>query len=324
MSGKSNRRSSVRGLVRVGAVSATIIAATGFTAGLAGVASAQAVGDADAISARVEAYRGAWNTHDPSALAAFFTEDADVVMGNLPGVRGRREIRDWWRDYFERQEPERRLTLDVSPTRFVASDVAVLNVVTATGGRDRQGEELPVRKFRGTWLWRRQSDNWLISAMRGLPYEEDRVVLNSSVEAAKSLRPQIRSFVDTYEEAFNSHDPSAVSGFYNEDAEIIVRNLPATHGRQAIEEWWRTYFSQPRPYRAIFIIDDIRMITPDVALINLTTTGATSQTLGESSAVRYTRATWVTVREARDWRIAALWVLPSRDDRIIRNAGRPN
>lgn len=49
------------------------------------------------LRARVESYRKVWDTHDASAVAAFFTEDADFVMGNQPLKRGRQEIRDLWR-----------------------------------------------------------------------------------------------------------------------------------------------------------------------------------------------------------------------------------
>ncbi len=308
------------GLARLVATSVTTLAASLFLAGLPGVLEAQGVEDTTAIRTRIEAYLNAWNAHDSSGLAAFFAEDADFVMGNQPAARGRQQVRDWWQDYFRRQEPERHLKLDVGPIKFVTPDVAVVTVGTTTGGRRRQGQELPARRFRGTWLWHRQDDNWLISAMRGLPRQEDRVVLNASLEAAEALRPGIRAFVAAYEDALNTHDPTSVSAFYRNDAGIIIRNSPSILGRQAILDWWRAYFAEPRPYRAILIIDEIRMIAPKVALINVTGTGAVPQSDGQPLSVRYARATWIVVREAGDWRISSLWVLPSEDDRIIRGA----
>jgi uncharacterized protein (TIGR02246 family) len=200
----------------------------------------------------------------------------------------------------------------------VAPDVAVITVATTTGGRDRQGRVLPARKFRGTWLWRHQDGNWLISAMRGLPRQEDRVVLNASLEATKALRPDIRAFVAAYEDALQTRDPTTVSALYTNNAEIIVRNSPLIRGEQAIRNWWRAYFSEPRPYRAILIIDEIRIIAPNVALINIIATGAVQQSEGQPLPVRYARGTWLVVREAGEWRISSLWVLPSEKDRIIR------
>lgn len=316
--------SSLPGLSRVVGASATAVAVSLFGLALPSPATAQTVEGSAEIMSRIEEYLEAWNAHDPAALAAFFTPDADFVMGNLPAVRGREGIRDWWQAYFERQEPERQLTLDVSPVRFVAPDVALITVATTTGGRDHEGVELPPRRFRGTWLWHRQDDAWLIAAMHGLPTEEDRVVLNASLDAAQALRPDIRAFVAAYEDAFNRHDPSAVSAFFRDDAEIIVRNSHLIEGGEAIEDWWRSYFAEPRPYRALLIIDQVRMIETDVALVTITGTGAVAQSADELLPVRYTRATWVLAREAREWRIAALWVLPSEDDTIVRGAGRPN
>lgn len=273
----------------------------------------------------MDAYVDAWDAHDVSRLGAIFAEDADFVMGNQPAARGRRQIEEWWQTYFDRQEPERHLDLDVRPPRFLTPVVAIMSVTTTTGGRDSRGRDLQARRFRGTWLWRRQADTWLIAAMRGLPLQEDRVTLNASLDAAETLRPDIRGFVAAYEEAFDTHDPIAVSALYRDDAEIIVRNSPVVSGRDAIRAWWRDYFAEPRPYRALFIIDDIRMIVPDVALLNITGTGDAQRPVADRPAtVRYTRATWLLTRASGAWRIAELLVLPSEDDEIIRASDRSN
>jgi uncharacterized protein (TIGR02246 family) len=285
------------------------------------VAAAQHSADADAIRARIDAYLSVWNAHDAAGLAAFFTEDADSVMGNQPAAHGPAEIREQWQTYFARQEPERHLTLEVSPIRFVAAGVAVMTVATTTGGRDSRGEELVARRFRGAWLWRRQDGNWLIAAMRGVPTEQDRVTLNATDAAAERLKPDVRAFVASYEDALNSHDPAAVSAFYRDDAEIVLRNLPVIRGRRAIEDWWGTYFSEPRPYRALLIIDEMRTIAPDVILLNITATGDPDSSADARPPVRYARATWIVTRAAGAWRIAALWLLPSEDDVIIRSGG---
>ncbi len=285
---------------------------------LPGVATAQTAADTAALHKRVEAYQSAWNTHDPAAVAAFFSADADFVMGAWPPARGRLAIQKQWRSYFAHQEPGRRLTLKVDPVRFVTADIAVLNVATTTGGRDRTGQELPARKFRGTWVLCRRNGSWLISAMLGLPTEEDRVELKPSLEAAQSLRPHLRAFVAAYEDTFNQHDPDALSAFYRDDADIIVRNGPVIHGAEAVRQWWRDYFSQPRRYRALLIINEIKMMSDDAAFLDITATGAMAGAGDQLQPVRRARARWIVAREDGDWRIAALRVLPSEDDRIIR------
>lgn len=301
---------------------AAVIATSIVGAVLPGAASAQAAADSAPLRNFVETYQDTWNTHDESAVAAFFGDDADFVMGNQAAVHGRQAIQESWGKYFANQEPERRLTIELKSARLLGDDVAVINVSTTTGGRDPHGQELAVRRFRGAWVLQRRNGTWLISAMRGFPTEEDRVVLNASLAATETLRPQVRAFVDAYEDAFNSHDPYAVSALFRKDADIIVRNFPITHGRPAIQDWWQTYFSEPRPYRAILIPNEIRMIDPDVALVNVVATGAAGEAGARSSAVRYARATWVLVRENEGWLIAALWVLPSEEDRLIRESDR--
>jgi uncharacterized protein (TIGR02246 family) len=312
------------GLLRAAPIRLTVLAICAAGGLVPGATRAQTAADSVALRARIDAYRTAWNTHDASAVSAFFSDSADLVMGNQPEAVGRQAIQDSWREYFSNQEPERHLTLDVQSMRFVTADVAVVNVATTTGGRDQEGRALRSRTFRGAWVVHRQSGEWLISAMRGEPTEHDRVVLNESMAATEELRPGIRAFVDAYEDAFNSHVASAVSAFYRDDADIIVRNGPVTHGRQAIQAWWQSYFAEARPYRAIYIVKDIRMVTSDVALINSTVTGAAVEMAAQPMPVRYTRATWLLARdgEGAAWLITAAWVLPSEEDDIIRGGGR--
>lgn len=320
MSRRASASPSRPGVPRALATTLTVLATTPLAALVPGVTGAQETpADSVAVSAEIDAYRHAWDTHDASALGAFFADDADLVMGNQPEARGRQAVVAWWRGYFSNQEPERHLLLDVHSLRFVTADVAVVTVTTTTGGPDAQGEELPARRFRGTWVLHRMRGAWRISAMRGEPTEDDQVVLNESVAAAEALRPEIRAFVDAYEDAFNRHDPAAVTAFFRDDADVIVRNGPVTHGRQAIGEWWTRYFTQDRPYRAIYIVKDIRMVTSDVALVNLVVTGAFGDPAPRS--VRYTRATWLLAHDEKGWRMTAAWVLPSEDDQILRGRG---
>ena len=50
------------------------------------IAGAQTVEDSASVYEFVEEYQHTINTHDPAALAAFFTDDADLMMFNLPEV----------------------------------------------------------------------------------------------------------------------------------------------------------------------------------------------------------------------------------------------
>ena len=64
--------------------------------GSSSTVTAQENEDSTAVRALVGAYRTTWNGHDPSELAAFFTEDADMIMGTDPIALGREAIKGWW------------------------------------------------------------------------------------------------------------------------------------------------------------------------------------------------------------------------------------
>jgi uncharacterized protein (TIGR02246 family) len=328
MNAKLNLSSSIFRFMSTVTKGVITIVASVLTAGFLSMAVAQTVEDSASVYEFVEAYQNTLNTRNAKATAAFFTEDADLMAFNLPVVHGRQAIENWWRNVwqskFNRQEPGRKGTFIPSSVRFLADGVALVNIQATTGGKGLQ-----TRKTRITFLLDRQNGNWLISAARGMPTERDSVELIRSLKASESLKPQIRALVSAYEEAFNTHDPAAISAFYTNDADIVVRNSPLIHSRSAILKWWRAYFAQLRPQsldrnrwfesmRTILIIDKIRMITHDVALINITATAAARQTDAEPPPIRYARATWVIVREESKWLIASLRVLPSEEDRVIR------
>ncbi len=279
---------------------------------------AQTTTDSTELNKYVQAYQKTFNTRDAAILSEFFTEDADVVVGNLLEAKGRQAVEKWWNSYFAKQEAGRRGTFKVSSLRKITDDVALINLLSVTGGQDSLGTELRTRKARGTWVVHRLSDGWLIASIFMMPAETDSVVLGASIETAESLQPHIRAFVKAYEEAYDSHDPSAVTAFFRNDADIIVRNKPLVHGKQAIQEWWSSYFSNPRNFKVIMIIDEIRTITNDVVQLNLTVTGAIPGTENKPQPLRQTSANWILVRGTDGWRIAALRVLPGKEDSLIR------
>lgn len=157
-------------------VAGVVLAVGIFGSAMLGDAGAQSDRLSQEIDSKVDQYIATWDTHDSKALGDHFTADADMIMGNGPFLDGRGAVNDWWRDYFAVQEPERELTIEVLSIRSIAADVALLNVRTTTGGQTAQGVELVARRARGTWVLVRHDDEWLISAMRGMPTEQDRII----------------------------------------------------------------------------------------------------------------------------------------------------
>jgi len=125
------------------------------------------------LYARVEEYERTWNSHEASAVAAFFAEDADMLFGNEPIRSGRDAIRDWWADYFDLIEAARGGTFAIESLRLITADVALLNVASTTAGRGVAGQGLSTRLARGTWVMVRRAGVWWIASLRGLPAEGD-------------------------------------------------------------------------------------------------------------------------------------------------------
>lgn len=164
---------------------------------------AQVTADSIAVLERLEAYQEIWNGHDASALAAFFTEDADMIHGNGSITRGRLAIQEWWRNYFAQQEPERRASFAVTSLRHITDDVCLINLASTTGGRDDHGQELLARQARGTLVLVRRKGEWFISAMRGMPTERDRVIRASDKDQLEANKEIVRRVL---KEGVNAHN----------------------------------------------------------------------------------------------------------------------
>ncbi|MEJ2679771.1 MAG: nuclear transport factor 2 family protein [Gemmatimonadota bacterium] len=217
-----------------------MVAASALITGGPCPAAAQTSEDSVAIRALVEAYRVTWNEHDLSALATFFTQDADMIMGSDSVADGRAAIQGWWRDYFARQEPERRLAIDVRALRLITPAVAVLNAVTTTQGRNAQGEALNSRKARGTWVVVREGDTWRISAMRGMPTEQDRIIRG----------PDRKGQVERFMRGVYGCNPSVVDELAADSVVLsypifeTLYHTPALRGRQAVREFAEGFCSR--------------------------------------------------------------------------------
>lgn len=139
----------------------------------AGQAASQTANDPSLteVRAQVQAYERAWNSHDASKVAAFYTDDADMIMGNGPRITGREAIAQWWARYFAAISGRRVGTFRVETIRLLAPGVVLANVSSLTAGRGEHDEDLPARRARGTWILIARDGRWLISALRGLPAE---------------------------------------------------------------------------------------------------------------------------------------------------------
>ncbi len=144
-----------------------------------GIAAAQTAEDSSLVYNLVKAYQYTFSTRDAAAVSEFFSEDADVIVGNLLEAKGRQAVRNFWNSYFTKQEPGRKAAFTVNSFRMITEDVAVINLGSVTGGRDTLGEELKTRKARGTWVVHQLNGKWLINSVCMMPTENDSIVLGS-------------------------------------------------------------------------------------------------------------------------------------------------
>ena len=134
------------------------------------------------------------------------------------------------------------------------------------------------------------------------------LIVSGQTFAQANEADELQTFVKQYEEAWQSHDGERLGGYFADDADMIAGIQPRIVGRQAIAAWWNQYFSRIDSGRQLSIsIESIRLLSQDVALINVaTTTGGTHSETHETLEPRKARGTWVVTREGGGWRISAL------------------
>jgi uncharacterized protein (TIGR02246 family) len=123
--------------------------------------------DADQLEEFVKRYEETWQSHNGDLVGEFFALEADMIIGIQPRFVGREAIAASWSQYFSRIDSGRFLTVSIESIRFLSPDIALINVVTTTGGtRSETNERLESRRARGTWVVTRGNEDWKISALR--------------------------------------------------------------------------------------------------------------------------------------------------------------
>ena len=144
------------------------------------------------------------------------------------------------------------------------------------------------------------------------------LVAAPSAPLAVQAQSDLDSFLDAYTSAWNEHDGHALSGFFTDDADLIMGSLPRIEGREAIGEWWSSYFSRIDSARhGRFEFSSLKEIAPGVRLANLSSTTYGSGSSGGELETRLARGTWVLVRRGDSWLISAMRGLPAEGERRV-------
>jgi|GEM_PF-872782 len=267
---------------------------------------AQSTDDLVALRKRVEAYKKVWNTHDASALAAFFTEDADMIMYNVPAMQGRQAIQDWWAAYFARNEKERKITIAIETIRVITPEVALINVATTTAGLNNVGQELLNRFARGTWIVVRKDDEWLISAMRGLPTKHDRIIRASDKNPLEVNKELVRQMD---EEVWNKGNLEILDELYSPN--FVWHFLPSgneTIGLDSLRKHVKNHREAFPDWR-----EKIKHIVAegDFVVIHFVSTGTNNGSfLGNAPTGKWIHINEMSIFRIEDGKIAEQWLIP--------------
>lgn len=121
-----------------------------------------------------------------------------------------------------------------------------------------------------------------------------------------AIADELQGFVEQYEAAWNSHNADALSGFFTDDADVIMGPEPVVASRSSILAWWKAYFRAVKPEtRMALTIAATRLVKPGVAVIDVV---ASRDDLAR--AAPRARGTWVVVHDGAAWRVAAMRGLP--------------
>ena len=153
----------------------------------------------------------------------------------------------------------------------------------------------------------------------------------SRAEKSSDASTGVRAKVEAYFTTWQAHDATALAAYFRKNADMLVGNIGTARGRDAIEAWWRSYFARQEAARGItHVVNSLRIISPDVALVDVTTTTGSGPDGASTMRAREARGTWLLTLDDSGWGIAAIWMMPSvRDDVVLgeshelENAGNP-
>lgn len=158
--------------MRMNRLVATLSLGVALAAGIAVSRSVQGAADeAAGVTKQCQAFKLAWNSHDPKALAAVFTEDADHLdpWGQLD--TGRPAIEKMLTERMTGKGPLRdsSLTVETETVRFPTPDTAVTDAeATLTGAYGPDGSKAPPMSMHVTNVWKKNGGTWMVYACR--PY----------------------------------------------------------------------------------------------------------------------------------------------------------
>jgi uncharacterized protein (TIGR02246 family) len=134
---------------------------------------APAMTDEEMVHKMVEEFTAAWNQGDANAIAAFWTEDGDMVAPNGDFVKGRASLESYYRDYFEGAYQGTTISIEPANIRLLEPDVMMVDgSYEVAGMKDAEGNDMPIIKGMYMHVSVKQGDVWrMISHRPFVPIE---------------------------------------------------------------------------------------------------------------------------------------------------------
>ena len=196
-------------------------------------------------------FKDAWDTNDEEAIAASFTEEADLAFPTSRWIRGKEAIQQAF------HRPNRPEGLTINPTisniRFLDPGLALVDVdAHFTGGRTAQGEPVPDDWDSATLLLRKVGGTWKYEMLRVMPMRQ------SWQEANQAIANTWAGFTKHW----HAGNVDGFMDYYTEDADNFGVGMPDQTDKQQIHDWMSTAFADQRPSNLQFKQESLEVMGP--------------------------------------------------------------
>jgi uncharacterized protein (TIGR02246 family) len=141
----------------VGVVALNVLAAGAFAADTA----------TQAVEKRTAEFVAAWNRHDPTAMAAVWAPDGDLMNPFGRWAKGREEVAKLLTEEHSTVMKATTFTTTAITVRTLAADVALADWDFAVAGITApDGSTVATQKFHGAVVWVRKAGTWFALAAR--------------------------------------------------------------------------------------------------------------------------------------------------------------
>jgi len=124
--------------------------------------------DTAAIKQCVAAFADTWNSHDAHGVAMHYVEDGDFSSVKGEASHGRKELEDHYTTIFSTFLKNAHTTDTVRTIRFLAPDIASLDIDWLVTAPDAPGGVL--RKGLLTWIVTKRNGQWMITVYHEQSY----------------------------------------------------------------------------------------------------------------------------------------------------------